>query len=244
MLLSSALTVSLLLGLMLVSLLVVRLTQDRQENQVIRLYRLAALNRRSSALRTVIQGLKEVDDNPDVVRVLSQALKNDTQRIQQLDPTRVASEKETRPSGGESARSEKPSVAGLSKADQRTSLGSEREMLRARTHITDALALIRHLYQVGHVNGEQLESTARHLGTLSALVGANSNLRMGEEALARSDMRQALSYYRAAESFLLNGPLSGPEGATKLSYIQQRKTFIANEQVSHTQQEGFSRQAA
>ncbi len=242
MLFSSAMTVSLLLALMVGSLLIVRLTQERQETQLIRLYRLAALDRRSSALRKVIQGLKSVDDNPEVIRVLNQVMKNDLQRIQKLDPTRNVNEKDTRQSSGDSSKAEKPNAAGLSKADQKTSLSSEREMLRARAHITDALALIRHLYQVGHVSGEQLESTARHLGTLSAMVGANSNLRMGEEALQRGDTRKALSYYRAAEGFLHNGPLSGPEGAKKLAYIQQRRDDIANQEAQAA--EGFSQQAA
>ena len=244
MLLSSAMTVFILLALMVGSLLMARLTQDKQETQLIKLYRLAALDRRSAALRKVIQGLKSIDDNPDVVRVLAQVMKNDLQRIQKLDSTRSINEKESRPSSNEGSKTEKANAAGLSKADQKTSLGSEREMLRARAHITDALALIRHLYQVGHVTGEQLESTARHLGTLSALVGANSNLRMGEEALERGDTRKALVYYRAAESFLHNGPLNGPEGAKKLSYIQQRRTSIAQQESQAVGPDGFSQQAA
>ncbi len=244
MLLSSAMTVFALLALMVGSLLMVRLTQDKQETQLIRLYRLAALDRRSSALRKVIQGLKSIDDNPEVIRVLSQAMKNDLQRIQKLDPTRSVSDKESRPSSSEANKTEKPHAAGLSKADQKTSLRSEREMLRARAHITDALALIRHLYQVGHVAGEQLESTARHLGTLSAMVGANSNLRMGDEALERGDARKALAFYRAAESFLHSGPLSGPEGQKKLSYIEQRRAHIANQEAQAIGPDGFSQQAA
>lgn len=244
MLFSSALTVFLLAAVMVGSLLLVHVAQERQESQMIRLYRLAALDRRSSALRKVIQGLKEFDDNPEVIRVLSQALKSDLQRIQKLDPARAVNDKDTRQTGSDNTKSDKPKAAAITKVDQKTSLGSEREMLRARTHITDALALIRHLYQAGHVKGEQLESTARHLGTLSALVGVNSNMRMADEALERGDMRKALSYYRAAESFLLNGPLSGPDGANKLSYIQERRSYIANSQASHSEQAGFDRQAA
>ncbi|MGJ8688199.1 MAG: hypothetical protein ACSHXZ_01645 [Gammaproteobacteria bacterium] len=243
MLFSSALTVSILFAVILGSLLIVRLTQDRQERQLIRLYRLAALDRRSSALRKVLQGLKAFDDNPEVIRILTQALKGDMQRIQILDPARSVNEKEARQ--GDSAKAEKPSAANtatLSKVDQKTSFGTEQEVMKARAHITDALALIRHLYQVGHVKGEQLESTARHLGTLSALVGVNSNIRMAEEAFEHGDSRKAFSHYRAAESYLVNGPLNGPEGASKLSYIQQRKTFIANAELS--EQEAYTRQAA
>jgi len=247
MLFSSALTVFILFAVILSSLLIVRLTQDRQERQLIRLYRLAALDRRSSALRKVMQGLKAFDDNPEVIRILTQALKGDMQRIQNLDPARNANEKDARQGGSDSAKAEKSSVANtanLSKVDQKTSFGTEREVMKARAHITDALALIRHLYQVGHVKGEQLESTARHLGTLSALVGVNSNIRMAEEAFEHGDSRKALSHYRAAESYLVNGPLNGPEGASKLSYIQQRKAFIANAEVGHTEQEAYTRQAA
>ena len=101
-------------------------------------------------------------------------------------------------------------------------------MIKARAHINDALALIRHLYEVRKVSGEALESTARHLGMLSALVGVNSNIHMAEQAMANADSKKALNHYRAAESYLLNGPLKGPEGEEKLQLILTRKQQILN----------------
>lgn len=229
--LSSSLTLAILLAVMVGSLVLVHLLQERQERNLIRLYRLAALDRRRASISRVIQNLKELDDNPEVMRVLGQALKNDLLRIQKLDPARGNIEQEMRvasTSGGGSEAAKTSGDGKRSKLDQKTSLNSERDVIKARAHITDALALIRHLYQVRQVRGEQLDSTARHLGMLSALVGVNSNIHMTEQAQANGDSLKALSHYRAAESYLLNGPLKGAEGAQKLQLIQTRKTQLMN----------------
>ena len=218
-----------LVALMVGSLVLVHLVQERQERNVIRLYRLAALDRRCASIKSVITNLKEVDDNPEVGRVLGQALKSDLVRIQKLDPARRNIEQEMRQGG----TTDKSAVgdAKRPKSDNKTSLNSEREVIKARLHINDALALIRHLYEVRKVSGEVLESTARHLGMLSALVGVNSNIHMAEQAMARADSKKALSHYRAAESYLLNGPLKGPEGEEKLQLILSRKQQILNSEA-------------
>lgn len=244
--LSLPLIVPMLCALVVGSLLLVHLLQERQEQDVIRLYRLAALDRRSSALSRIIKGLKAMDDSPDVTRLLTQTLKHDLQRIHRLDPARGNGEKELRALGGEAGKTDKaPADPARTQADKKTSLGSEREILHARGLINDALTLIRHLYQMRQVTGDQLESTARHLGMLSARVGVNSNIHMGEQALARGDSRMALSHYRAAESFLLNGPLKGAEGEQKLQYIQQRREQILQQQSAGSEEAGaFTRRAA
>lgn len=229
MFLSNTTALFVLVTLMVGSLVLVKLAQERQERNLIRLYRLAALDRRRTAIITVIQNLKEVDDNPEVVRVLSQALKTDLARIQKLDPARGNIDQEPRQgtsAGSASAQASAGSDPKRSKVDSRTSLNSEREVIKARAHINDALSLIRHLYQVRKVSGEALESTARHLGMLSVLVGVNSNIHMAEQAMGRADTKKALSHYRAAESYLLNGPLKGPEGAEKLQLILACKQQI------------------
>jgi len=207
------------------SLVLVKLAQERQERDLIRLYRLAALDRRRISIITVVKNLKEVDDNPEVARVLNQALKSDLSRIQKLDPARGNMDQGAS-TGSASTQASTGGDPKRPKGDNKTSLNSEREVIKARAHINDALALIRHLYQVGKVSGEALESTARHLGMLSALVGVNSNIHMAEQAVARADTRKALSHYRAAESYLLNGPLKGPEGAEKLQLILASKQQI------------------
>ncbi len=213
-----------LAALMVGSLVLVHLAQERQERNVIRLYRLAALDRRRASIISVIANLKQVDDNPEVARVLGQALKSDLVRIQKLDPARGA-EPEVR-QGSSAADKGAGGDAKRSRVDSKTSFSSEREVTKARAHINDALALIRHLYEVRKVSGEALESTARHLGMLSALVGVNSNIHMAEQAMANADAKKALGHYRAAESYLLNGPLKGPEGEEKLQLILTRKQQI------------------
>ena len=224
MILSSVPALLVLVALMVGSLVLVHLAQERQERNVIRLYRLAALDRRCAAIKSVIANLKEVDDNPEVGRVLSQALKSDLVRIQKLDPARSNIDQEMRQ--GSAADKSTSADAKRPKTDNKTSLNSEREVIKARGHINDALALIRHLYEVRKLSGEVLESTARHLGMLSALVGVNSNIHMAEQAMARADSKKALSHYRAAENYLLNGPLKGPEGEEKLQLILMRKQQI------------------
>lgn len=243
MFLSNPFTLLILFALMVGSLVLVHLAQERQERNLIRLYRLAALDRRCGSIRTVIASLKEIDDSPEVIRVLSQALKNDLLRIQKLDPARSNIEQEMRvaTSGGENAKADKSANADpkRSKLDSKTSLNSEGAVIKARAHINDALALIRHLYQGRKVSSEQLESTARHLGVLSALVGVNSNIHMAEQAMARSDTNKALSYFRAAESYLLNGPLKGPEGAEKLQLILARKQQILASATRGAQEQDY-----
>ena len=235
MFLSNTTALFVLVALMVGSLVLVKLAQERQERNLIRLYRLAALDRRRASVITIIQNLKEIDDNPEVVRVLSQALKSDMARIQKLDPARGNLEQEARQGASTGSANAQKGAGGddpkRSKIDNRTSLGSEREVIKARAHINDALAMIRHLYQVRKVSGEALESTAKHLGMLSALVGVNSNIHMAEQALSRADSKKALSHYRAAESYLMNGPLKGPEGAEKLQLILARKQQILNGEV-------------
>ena len=226
MFLSSVPALFALVALMVGSLVLVHFVQERQERNVIRLYRLAALDRRCASIKNVIVSLKEVDDNPEVGRVLGQALKSDLVRIQKLDPARSNIEQEMRQSG--TADKSAGGDAKRPKSDSKTSLNSEREVIKARGHINDALALIRHLYEVRKVSGEVLESTARHLGMLSALVGVNSNIHMAEQAMARADSKKALSHYRSAESYLMNGPLKGPEGEEKLQLIRTRKQQILN----------------
>ena len=225
MFLSNTTALVVLVALMVGSLVLVKLAQERQERNLIRLYRLAALDRRCASISSVIKNLKEIDDNPEVLRVLDQAMKSDQERIQKLDPARGNVAQNARK--GTSAA--QPSSGGdpkRSKVDNRTSLNSEREVIKARACINDAMALIRHLYQAQRVSGEALESTAKHLGKLSALVGVNSNIHMAEQAMSRAEPKKALGHYRAAENYLMNGPLKGPEGAEKLQLILARKQQI------------------
>ncbi len=231
---SSPLVLILLLAVMVGSLVLAQIIQARQDSDVIRLYRLAALDRRSAALIKVIRGLKALDDNQEVVKVLMGPLKNDLARIQRLDPARGNGEQELRSLTADAGKTEKPpeKPEGQSKTDKRTSLSSDREVFQARALITDALSLIRHLYQIRQVTGDQLESTARHLGMLSALVGVNSNIHMADIAMAHGDLRKASAHFRAAESFLLSGPLKGAGGAEKLKYIESRR-----EQISHAERQ-------
>ncbi len=250
--LSSPLALATLAAIMVGSLVLVHVLQERQERNLIRLYRLAALDRRRASISKVMRNLRELDDNPEVIRVLGQALKNDLSRIQKLDPARGNGDQELRaanPGGGtgETGKTDKGATGDgkRTKLDQKTSLNSERDVIRARAHITDALALIRHLYEVRQIRGEQLDSTARHLALLSALVGVNSNINMAEIAHANGDSVKALSLFRAAESYLLNGPLKGAEGAQKLQLIQTRKDQIMSSmRGSGANQEFYADRAA
>jgi hypothetical protein len=229
MFLSNTTALVVLVALMVGSLVLVKLAQERQERNLIRLYRLAALDKRCASIINVIKNLQEVDDNPEVLRVLDQAMKSDQQRIQKLDPARgnvAQNARKGTSAGNSSAQPSSGADPKRSKVDNRTSLNSDREVIKARAYINDALALIRHLYQAQRVSGEALESTAKHLGMLSALVGVNSNIHMAEQAMSRADPKKALGHYRAAESYLMNGPLKGPEGAEKLQLILARKQQI------------------
>lgn len=222
-----------LLLLMVGSVVFARYAQQRQENDVIRLYRLAALDRRRNETRAVIRALQEVDDHAETLRILNQALKADLVRIQKLDPNRADIEQDIRQASAAPAgenKSEKPAADGrAAKVDKRTSLSHERDVQRVRQHIVEAMAIIRRLYETNQVRAEQLESTARHLGTLSVVVAVNSAIHMAELALTAAQFGKVPGLLRMAEGYLASGPLQGREKAEKLE--QTRRLREALEQA-------------
>jgi len=219
-----------LLLMMIGSVVFARYAQERQENDVIRLYRLAALDRRRNETRSVIRALQEVDDNPETLRILNQALKADLVRIQKLDPGRADIEQEIRQAGAAPAaenKGEKPAgEARGARSDKRTSLSNERDVQRVRQQIVEAMAIIRRLYQANQVRAEQLESTARHLGTLSVVVAVNSAIHMAELALSDSQFGKVPALLRMAEGYLANGPIQGREKAEKLEQIRKLRESL------------------
>lgn len=226
MVLSSLNMILFLLVLMVGSVVFARYAQERQEGNVIRLYRLAALDRRRNETRAVIRALQEVDDNAETLRILNQALKADLVRIQKLDPGRGDIEQEIRQAGtasaggtGEGKADKGAGENRAGKGHKRTSLSSERDVQRVRHHISEAMAIIRRQYQANQVRGEQLESTARHLGTLSVLVAVNSSIHMAELALENAEFGKVPGLLRMAEGFLASGPLQGREKAEKLEQV-------------------------
>lgn len=219
-----------LLAVMVAALLIARFAQQQQEQNMVRLYRLAALDLRRVSTRNVIRALLDLDENPELLRILYQSLRSDLLRIQQLDPSRADLENDIRQvqSGlGALTDVERASVEQQEqrrqKLEQRTSLGSEREMQINRAYISEAMSIIRRLYQFRQVRGEQLESVARYLGTLSFTVAVNSHLHMGELALQDGDKIKALSNYRRAENLVMRGPYTGRDRTEKLSAIETRK---------------------
>lgn len=219
-----------LLLLMVGSVVFARYAQERQENDVIRLYRLAALDRRRNETRTVIRALQEVDDHPETLRILNQALKMDLLRIQKLDPGRADIEQEIRQASAAPAaenKSEKPGGDARSvKSDKRTSLSHERDVQRVRQQIVEAMAIIRRLYQANQVKADQLESTARHLGTLSVVVAVNSAIHMAEQALTAEQFGKVPGLLRLAEGYLASGPVQGREKAEKLEQIRKLRESL------------------
>jgi len=227
MLLSSLYMILFLSVLMVGSVVLARYAQERQEGNVIRLYRLAALDRRRNETRAVIRALQEVDDNAETLRILNQALKADLVRIQKLDPGRNDIEQDIRQASAAPAASaegkgdKSASDARGAKAEKRTSLSSERDVQRVRHQISEAMAIIRRLYQSNQVRAEQLESTARHLGTLSVVVAVNSSIHMAELALAAADYGKVPGLLRMAEGFLASGPLQGRDKSEKLEQVRK-----------------------
>ena len=217
MLLSSLYMIVFLLVLMVGSVAFARYAQVRQEGNVIRLYRLAALDRRRSETRAVIRALQEVDDHAETLRILNQALKADLVRIQKLDPVRNDIEQEIRQASAAPAATS--GDARGAKGEKRTSLGNERDMQRVRHQISAAMSIIRRLYQSNQVRAEQLESTARHLGTLSVVVAVNSSIHMAELALAAAEYGKVPGLLRMAEGFLASGPLQGRDKTEKLEQV-------------------------
>jgi len=133
-----------------------------------------------------------------------------------------------------------------------------REVMKALGRsITDALALIRHLYSMGHVKEnnkkkkkkkikkkkkkKNLEVYRPTFGDASALVGVNSRYVAWREErrLSMVDSRKHLRII-ALQKLRVQWPLNGPEGRVKLSYIQQRKSVHrANAEVGHHRARGL-----
>lgn len=219
-----------LLLMMIGSVVFARYAQERQESDVIRLYRLAALDRRRNETRAVIRAVQEVDDHAETLRILNQALKADLVRIQKLDPGRADIEQEIRQASAAPAaesKSEKPAGdARSAKSDKRTSLSHERDVQRVRQQIVEAMAIVRRLYEANQVKAEQLESTARHLGTLSVVVAVNSAIHMAELALTAAQFGKVPGLLRMAEGYLANGPIQGREKAEKLEQIRKLRESV------------------
>ncbi|MDO9319033.1 MAG: hypothetical protein Q7V56_12630 [Gammaproteobacteria bacterium] len=219
-----------LLAVMLAALLIARFAQEQLEQNMVRLYRLTALDQRRASTRNVIRALLDIDENPELLRILYQSLRSDLLKIQQLDPSRADLENDIRQvQSGLGALTDVERGSGeqqeqrRQKLEQRTSLGSEREIQITRAYISEAMSIIRRLYQFRQVRGEQLESVSRYLGTLSFTVAVNSHLNMGELALQEGDKIKALSNYRRAESLVMRGPYSGRDRTEKLSAIDAKK---------------------
>lgn len=233
MVLSSLYMILFLFVLMVGSVVFASYAQARQEGNVIRLYRLAALDRRRNETRAVIRALQEVDDNAETLRILNQALKADLVRIQKLDPSRSDIEQEIRQAGSTSsagaaeAKAEKAGGEGRgAKGQKRTSLSNERDVQRVRHHISEAMAIIRRQYQANQVRSEQLESTARHLGTLSVLVAVNSGIHMAELAIANAEYGRVPGLLRMAEGYLASGPLQGREKTEKQEQLKKLRDAL------------------
>lgn len=219
-----------LLAVMVAALLIARFAQEQLEQNMVRLYRLTALDQRRASTRNVIRALLDIDENPELLRILYQSLRSDLLKIQQLDPSRADLENDIRQvQSGLGALTDvergsgEPQEQRRQKLEQRTSLGSEREIQITRAYISEAMSIIRRLYQFSQVRGEQLESVSRYLGTLSFTVAVNSHLNMGELALQEGDKIKALSNYRRAESLVMRGPYSGRDRTEKLSAIEAKK---------------------
>lgn len=225
-----------LLSLMAGSLLLARVAQERQEQNMIRLYRLAALDRRRASTRNVIRALQDLDENPELMRILYQGLKSDLLRIQGLHPGRADIDSEIRQtqnaisSLAEESRVDKNDKGGGDISDQRrqrlerrTSLASEREIQISRAYISEAMVIVRRLYQQRQVRAEQMESVGRYLSSLGVTVAVNSYLYMGETALLQGDKIKALGSYRKAELMLQRGGMTGRERMERQGLIEARK---------------------
>ncbi len=206
---------------------------------MIRLYRLAALDRRRASTGNVIRAVQALDENPELMRILYQGLKADLLRIQVLDPGRADLDAEIRQtqsaisSQAEESRVDKNDKGGgelsqqrRQRLERRTSLASEREIQISKAYISEAMVLVQRLYQQRQVRVEQMESVGRYLSSLSVTVAVNSYLYMGEIALQQGDKIKALGSYRKAELMLQRGGMTGRERVERQGLIEARKNEL------------------
>lgn len=227
MILSDPFVIMCLAILMVVSLYVARFAQDQQEKNMVRLYRLSALDRRRVATKDLIRAIKGMDDNPDLMRLLNGSLKDDLQSIQTLDPARSDLDDEIRQAQKLSAHSDSAKIEEMSEERKKrlasnTSFASDREISINRSYINEALVTVKRLHASRKVRADQMTSIASYLAMLSVSVAVNSQLLMGERALQHGDKIKALGCFRKAEVSLQQGRLSSWERAVKQKEIQKR----------------------
>lgn len=234
MILSDPIVILCLALLVVVSLYAARFAQDQQEKNMVRLYRLAALDRRRVATKELIRALKALDDNPELMRVLNTSLKKDLQHIQILDPARKDLDEEIRQvqkfaGQGEGGKADEMSEERKQRLVANTSFSSEREISFTRNYITEAMVAVKRLHETKQIRAEQLESIANYLANLSVSVAVNSQLNMGEQALKYGDKIKALGYFRKAEVSLQQGRMSHWERAAKSKEIENRTRKLLEE---------------
>ncbi|MDX1491544.1 MAG: hypothetical protein R3332_09665 [Pseudohongiellaceae bacterium] len=227
MVLSDPIVIFFLAIIVVVSLYVARFAQQQQEKNMVRLYRLAALDRRRVQTKDLIRALRAMDEQPELMRVLNNSLKTDLEHMQSLDPARRDLEAELSQAQKAAGQGEPGKVGEMSEERKRkliqgTSFDSDREVAINRQYINETVKLLRRLHDASKLRSDLFESLSSYLAMLSVSVAVNSQLNMGAKALQYGDRIKALGCFRKAEVSLQQGRLSTWERAQKQKEIAKR----------------------
>lgn len=206
-----------LLMLIAVALMLARFAGQKQEQAVLNLYRLSALEKRRSLVEDVLDALQKMGADKDILDILYQTLLSDLQRMLQIDPQR---EDLVKAIHSAETKSRKKSQA--PPRDQ-AAVSSEQELGVVRQHMQDAMSLLSRLSRHGKIRPQTYAKSRQQLQSLAINIGVNSFLLMAEKALESRNTMKAFSLYRKAESMLRSARIPAEEKGRRLELIAAEK---------------------
>ena len=208
---------ALLLLLMFAALLLARWLGARQEQAVVNLYRLSALEKRQASIEGVIDALRDMGADRSVLDILYEALLRDLGRIRELDPRREDLDDLIREAeAGRNRKSKAP-------PPDQAAVNTEEELHSVRRHMQKAMQLLALLNQHGGLGTRKYGEARARLQSLAINIGVNSYMLMAEKALEKRNTMRAFSMYRKAESLLEFARLRDEDKKQRLELIKAEK---------------------
>ena len=188
----------------------------RQDQRIMTLFRLEALERRRHELDAAIAMFEQLGAGEDVLDALRQALLHDLERIGSLDPQRSDIARAIDAAGRKEGRRKK-------RDDGQAAVNSEQELGTLRNRAQRALQLLSGLQQHGTLPGDAVSRARRGLEVLVARVGVNTFVLMARHAMEKANTMKAFSYYRKAERLARYASLPEHQQRESLDMIEAEK---------------------
>lgn len=224
--LNPALWIVTLLPLIGAALLLAQFARRQQEQRVLSLYRLSALEQRRRQLEDAMEMFQQLGAAPEIMDTLGKALLHDLQRMLSLDPLR----EDLQRSIGKLEKGGRKKTA-LPDSEQ-AAVESENELRALRVRIQQVLELLQRLQKAGFLERADVLQVRESLEMLLVRVGINSFMLMARHALDGRNIMRAFSCYRKAERLARFSRLPEAQLAASLAMIEREKERLIMEQDS------------